>query len=331
MKAIVLQEFGGPEVLRVEEIPTPDPGPDEVRVRVAATALNRADLLERQGRYPPPGKPPQYHVPGLEISGVIDAVGDRVTQWQVGDAVMALLSSGGYAQWAVVPERMVMPIPAGLPLMEAAAIPEAFLTAFDALYARGSGRPGCSVLVHAGASGVGTAAIQLARQGRMQVITTVGSQMKAEAAYALGAHAVVNYRDGGFLPKVQEWSQGGGVDVVLDFVGQSYLADNLAALSVNGTLVLIGTLSGTVAPMDLGLILGKRLRIQGTTLRSRPIEEKIAIVQRFLKEAWPLLAEGAVRPVIDRAYPLSAIQDAHRYMASNQNVGKILVQVGAAE
>ncbi|PSR20031.1 MAG: NADPH quinone oxidoreductase [Sulfobacillus acidophilus] len=328
MKAVVLEEFGGPEVLTIREIPDPIAGPDEVRIRVSATALNRADLLERQGRYAMPGNKPRYQIPGLEVSGVVDQVGERVVAYRPGDRVMALLSGGGYAEYAVSPERLTMPVPVGIDIINAAAIPEAFLTAFDALFTQGGAGPGSRVLVHAGASGVGSAAIQLAHQFHMSVVTTVGSQIKLEAARAFGADHVVNYRHEPFADAVLDWSQGRGVDVILDLVGQSYFADNLRVLSHDGTLVVIGTLSGTATTLDLGIVLGNRLKIQGTTLRSRAVEKKMALIQRFLKEAWPLLDRGLIAPVIDSTYDLADIAEAHRYLVSNQNIGKVLVRVG---
>ncbi len=328
MKAVVLESFGGPEVLRVREVPEPQAGPDEVRIRVAATALNRADLMEREGRYPPPGKPPRFQIPGLEVSGVVDQVGERVTAFQIGDRVMALLAGGGYAQAVVSHERLTMPVPDCITLERAAALPEVFLTAFDALHEQGGAHPGWRILVHAGASGVGSAAIQLARQQGMSVMATVGSHLKLEAARAFGADRVVNYRQEKFINAVEEWTGGVGVDVVIDFIGQDYLSDNLKALAPGGTLVVVGTLSGAQASLNLGMVLAKRLRIQGTALRSRPLDLKMALVRRFLREGWGLLASGSVKPVIDRVYPLQHVAEAHAYMASNQNIGKIVITVG---
>lgn len=330
MQAVVLEKFGGPEVLGLASIPDPSAGPEEVRIRVMATALNRADLYERQGRYPPPGKAPRHQIPGLECSGIVDQVGERVTALKPGDEVMALLPGGGYAEYAVIHERLAMPVPAAISVTEAAAIPEVFLTAFDALYNQGGGAPGYRVLVHAGASGVGSAAIQMAHQLGMQVIATVGSQMKVEAARAFGANRVVNYRQESFLEAVRDWTQGEGVDLILDFIGQSYFDSNVKALAPEGTLVLIGALSGVEATINLGLIQARRLKIHGTALRSRALEKKMALVQQFHKEAGPLLASGRVKPVIDRVYPLSEIQEAHRYLESNQSIGKILIQVASS-
>ena len=327
MRAIALRQFGGPEVLAVAEVPDPEPGPEEVLIRVAAAGVNRADLLERQGLYPPPGKLPVHQIPGLEVSGTVEAIGSRVTLFAPDDRVMALLPGGGYAARTAVHERLVMPVPEQLGLVEAAAIPEAFLTAFDALYQQGGAGPGGRVLVHAGASGVGSAAIQLASQNNMLVFATVGSQLKLEACRAFGADRVAIYRHEPFLPAVRAWSGGRGVDVVLDFIGQDYLASNLQALAPDGTLVIIGTLSGASATLDMGLVLGKRLRIQGTALRSRALERKMELVQRFIREAGPLLNAGRVRPVVDRIYPLAEAAEAHRYMATNANIGKILLRM----
>lgn len=331
MKAVALTIFGGPEVLTVQEVPLPVPGPEEVRIRVRATALNRADLLEREGRYPPPGKRPTHQIPGLEVSGIVDQIGERVSMFAPGDRVMALLSGGGYAEYVVANERMTMAVPAHMELEHAAAIPEAYLTAFDSLYEQGAAYPSAGVLIHAGASGVGSAAIQLAKQANMSVITTVGSVEKANRVRALGADCVVNYHESSFVSVVKEWTHQKGVPVILDFVGQQYFEDNLRCLSPDGTIVLIGTLSGNQASIDLGLVLARRLRIQGTALRSRPLERKISLVQRFLREAWPLFQRDAIHPVIDRVYTLDQIQEAHRYMASNHNIGKIIVQVQPQE
>lgn len=327
MRAIALEKFGGPEVLVVGDVPEPVLGPDEVLIRVAAAGVNRADLLERQGHYPPPGKTPLHQILGLEVSGTVAQTGDRVTLYRPGDRVMALLPGGGYADWVAVHELLVMPVPPAVDLVAAAAIPEAFLTAFDALYQQGGAAPGAWVLVHAGASGVGSAAIQLASQNHMRVLATVGSQLKLEACRAFGAELVVIYRREPYLPAVQEWTGGRGVDVVLDFIGQDYLSTNLQALALDGTLVIIGTLSGSSAALDMGLVLGKRLRIQGTALRSRPLPRKMALVQRFWREALPLFFSGALKPVVDRVYPLSEVAAAHGYLASNGNIGKVLLRV----
>lgn len=328
MRAIVLEKFGGPEVLTVRDIPQPLAGPEEILIRIVATALNRADLAEREGRYPPPGKAPHYEIPGLEAAGVVEQVGDRVTCFRPGDRVMGLLPGGGYAEFVAIHERLAMPIPEGVPTVEAAAIPEVFLTAYDALFNQGGARPGARVLVHAGASGVGSAALQIARETGMRAMATVGSALKREAAQAFGAERVTNYREHRFLDDVGDWSHGQGVDVILDFVGQAYLPDNLKALAPGGTLVLIGALSGYDGAINLGLVQARRLKIHGTALRSRPLELKMALVQQFIDEVLWLFETGRVKPVIDRAFPLDAIQDAHRYMELNQNIGKIVIQIG---
>ncbi len=328
MRAVVLEKFGGPEVLKVQDIPRPLVGAEDILIRVVATALNRADLAEREGRYPPPGRRPQYEIPGLEAAGVVEQVGERVTSFQPGDRVMALLPGGGYAEFVAVHERLVMPVPESIPVIEAAAIPEVFLTAYDALFNQGGARPGSRVLVHAGASGVGSAALEIARETGMRAMATVGSALKAEAARAFGAERVTNYREQRFLDEVALWSHSRGVDVILDFVGQAYLHDNLKALAPGGTLVLIGALSGYEGTINLGLIQARRLKVHGTALRSRPLELKMGLVQQFIHEALWLFETGRMKPVIDRAFPLAAIQDAHRYLESNQNIGKILIQIG---
>lgn len=327
MRAVVLERYGGPEVLTIRDIPDPQVGGEQVRIRVQATALNRADIAEREGHYPPPGKPPTYEVPGLECSGVVDQVGSQVTLFKVGDPVMALLPYGGYAQYAVAHERLVMPVWAPVALVEAAAIPEVFLTAFDALFNQGGARPGYRILIHAGASGVGSAATEIAHHTGMQVITTVGSQMKVEASRAFGAHRVVNYHEEDFSKVVKSWTQSQGVDVILDFIGKDYLASNLGSLAAGGTLVLIGALSGIEGVVNLGLIQARRLRIQGTALRSRPLERKMDLVQQFIREMGPFFQTGKLKPVIDRVYPLDEVREAHQYMESNQNIGKVVLQV----
>lgn len=328
MRAVVLDQFGGPEVLRVREIPSPSAGPEEVLIKVFATALNRADLLEREGKYPPPGNPPRYQIPGLECAGEVIDVGDRVTKFKIGDRVMALLTGGGYAEYVTVHEQMAMTIPDRLGWSQAAAVPEAFLTAFDALFNKAEVSLGDRVMIHAGASGVGSAAIQLAKAVGARVLTTVGSVGKAEAVMSWGADRIVLYRSTSFLQEVKVWTRDQGVHAALDFVGQRYFSDNLMALSPGGTLVIIGTLSGTDASIDLGLLLARRLTVRGTVLRSRPVEEKMRLVQDFIRRGWPFLDNGQVKPVVDRQFSLDDAAEAHRYMATNQNIGKIVIAVG---
>ncbi|CAB1128370.1 PKS_ER domain-containing protein [Candidatus Hydrogenisulfobacillus filiaventi] len=327
MLAVVLTGQGGPEVLSLATVPDPRPGPGEIQIRVAAAGVNRADLLERAGRYPPPAPPPAYPVPGLECAGVVEAVGPGVTAWSPGDRVMALLPGGGYAQRAVVPEGMVLPVPEGVDLLAAGGIPEAFLTAFDALFHLSGAGLGDRVLIHAAASGVGTAAVQLAAAAGMRVAATVGTPAKAEAVRQLGADRVILRREETFPEAVAAWSGGEGVAAVLDFVGADYLAGNLEVLAPGGTLVIIGTLSGTRAGIDLGLLLRRRLTVRGTVLRSRRPEEKAALVTAFRRHGLPLLAAGRVRPVVDRVFPLAEAAAAHRYLEADRNTGKVVLAV----
>ena len=327
MRAIVLTEYGEPEVLRLGEAPDPEYGPEDVLVRVHATALNRADLLQRSGRYPQPGPRPSYEIPGLEFAGTVEAIGSRVTQHRSGDRVMGLLAGGGYAGLVATHERMALPVPEALSLEEAAAIPEVFLTAFDALFPQARLALGEQVLVHSGGSGVGTAAIQLARVAGARVLTTTGSDEKAARARELGAAVAINYNRDTFAEAVLRATDGHGADVILDFVGGPYLEQNLACAAPCGRIVFIGTMGGATAPINLGIIMQKRLQLYGTVLRARPIEEKIALTQAFHKHALPLLTQGAIKPVVDRIFALEDAPAAHEYMASNANFGKIVLRV----
>ncbi len=329
MRAVVLEAHGEPDVLSLREVPDPEPGPDEVLVDVVSTACNRADLLQRRGAYP---GPPLYYggqrldVPGLEFAGRVAAAGERVTAWRPGDAVMGIVGGGAYAERLVVHERQALPVPDQLGLADAGAVPEVFITAWDALVVQGGLTPGRTALVHAGASGVGTAAIQIARELGARVAVTA-SAGKLDACRALGADVAVDYRSDDFVEAAKALTGGHGVDVVLDVVGGDYLARNLDALRVGGRIVQVGVMGGPMATFPLGLLLPKRATITGTVLRARPLEEKIAITQRFGAEVLPLLADGRLRPVIDRRYPLEAVADAHRHMEANANVGKIVLDV----
>ncbi len=324
MRAVVLTEHGGPEVLTVAEVPDPTPGPDEVLVEVAATALNRADLLQRRGRYP--GPPMDHEIPGMELSGRVVDRGERVSSWTVGDPVMGIVGGGAYAEKIAVHERQLVGTPTSVDLVDAAAIPEVFITAWDALVRQGGLTSGRVALVHAGASGVGTAAIQIARAVGATVIVTA-STGKVDACRALGADLAVDYTADDFVARVKEHTEGRGVDVVLDVVGGDYLARNLDALAVGGTIVQVGVMADAMATFPLGALLPKRARLIGTVLRSRPIEEKIAVTQQFRREVLPLFDSGALAPVIDSRYPLEQIADAHRHMESNVNIGKIVVEL----
>jgi putative PIG3 family NAD(P)H quinone oxidoreductase len=322
MKAILMDEPGGPEVLYYGDAPDPQPGADELLVRVRATALNRADLLQRRGGYaPPPGASPML---GLEVAGdIVQAAGD----WQVGDRVMAVVTGGGYAEQAVVPAGMAMPIPQAFTYEQAAAIPEAFLTAYLNLFTLGRLQAGETVLIHVGASGVGTAAIQLAREAGARVFATAGTEEKCEFCRELGAKLVILYKQESFRERVLASTDSRGVDVILDFVGAPYWNDNLAALAVGGRLLLIGFLGGTKGELDLGLILPKSLTISGTTLRRMPLPQKIALTKAVAEFVLPRFERDQLRPVIDRVYSLQEAAIAHRYMATNTNIGKIILRV----
>lgn len=329
MLAIVLEEHGGPEVLRPRTIPRPEPTPDEVLVRIHATAVNRADLLQRLGRYPQPGPRPEHEVPGLEFAGVVERVGERAASLaRPGERVMGLLSGGGYAQYVATHPRMLLPIPDDFSFEEAAAVPEVFLTAFDALFLQGGLAAGHAVLVHAGGSGVGTAATQLARAAGATVVTTVGSREKAERSLLLGAARAIVRGEEDWAEAAREATGGRGVDLVLELVGAPNIEPDLRALAVGGRVIVIGTMAGAQADLPLGLLMGRRARLVGTLLRARSIEEKIALNQAFLAHGWPLLASGAVRPVVDRVLPLEEAAEAHRHMEANRNFGKVVLRVG---
>jgi putative PIG3 family NAD(P)H quinone oxidoreductase len=325
MKAVVLREHGGPEVLEIIELPSPIFGAEEILVSVAATALNRADLLQRMGLYPNPF-PQGPEIPGLEFAGTVTAVGERVTAWKVGDKVMGIVSGGAYAQELVLHERQAMAVPAGMSLHDAAAIPEVFITAWDALVVQGGLTSGRWALVHAGASGVGTAAIQICTAIGARIIVTCSSG-KVQSCKDLGADVVVDYTSQDFVEQVQHATNGTGADVVLDVIGGDYVERNVAALAVKGRIIQVGVMAGKPVPFNVGALLAKRATITGTVLRARPLEEKIAITQRFIAEMLPLFDTGAMVPVIDSRYELADIAKAHAHMASNANVGKIIIDI----
>jgi NADPH:quinone reductase len=324
MQAIVMSQSGDPEVLQLREVPTPEPAADQIRVRVRATALNRADLLQRKGGYPAPFGASE-EILGLEFAGEVDSVGPLVEKLRPGDRVFGIVGGGSYAEYLLTTERMAVPIPANLDWIEAAAIPEVFMTAHDALFTQAGFVPGERVLVHAVGSGVGTAAVQLIRATGGTSFGTARSAEKLAAARELGLDVALS---------AEGWAQalaraaGAGVHVILDFVGSPYLADNLNALTVRGRLLLIGLMGGAKAEIDLGLLLRKRLHVVGTVLRARPLEEKIAVTQAFARQVVPLLERGSVRPIVDRVFDLKDAAEAHRYMEANANFGKIVLRVG---
>ncbi len=321
MRAVVATTPGGPEALEVVSRPDPTPGPGEVVVDVVASALNRADILQRMGFYPPP--PGVTDVLGLECSGVISAVGDDVA-WQIGGEVCALLSGGGYADKVLVPSGQVMPVPAGLSLVEAAALPEVTCTVWSNVFMVAGLRPEETLLVHGGSSGIGTMAIQLAKAAGASVATTAGSAAKLEFCTSLGADIAINYREQDFVEVMRAH---GGADVILDNMGAAYLARNVAALAPQGRLTIIGMQGGTKAELDIAALLVKRAAVIATSLRARPTADKAAICAAVVEHVWPLVEAGAVKPIVHQVFPLEAVAEAHRLMESSDHVGKILLQV----
>ncbi len=322
MRAVVLHSYGGPEVLTIEEVADPIPGPDEVLVQVAATALNRADLLQRMGLYPDPRRM-QPEIPGLEFAGTVVGRGERATMWQMGDRVMGIEAGGAYAEKICTHERQLMAVPAALSLEEAAAIPEVFLTAWDALVVQGGLTSGRWALVHAGASGVGTASIQIAKAIGARIAVTC-SAGKAELCRSLGADLVIDRSPNDWSSQVST-AVPGGFDTILDVVGGEEIDRNLQAVAQRGTIVQVGLMGGGSVPVNVGLLMGKRAHWIGTTLRARPIEEKVALTRRFAAEVLPLFEDGRLRPVIDCRFPLEEIAAAHELMAANANAGKIVI------
>ena len=325
MRAVTLPSYGGPEVLTIADVPDPVAGPGEVLIEVAATAVNRADLQQRQGFYhPPPGASPY---PGLECSGTIRALGAGVAGWSVGDEVCALLSGGGYAEQVTVPVGQLLPLPGGVSLVEAAALPEVACTVWSNVFQLAALRPGEVLLVHGGTSGIGTHAIQLAKRFGARVLCTVGSAAKATRAEELGAEKALLYKEVDFVEQVRALTDGRGADVVLDNMGAAYLSRNVNVLATGGRLVVIGLQGGGKAELDLGALLVKRAAVHATSLRSRPAEQKAAIVAAVLAGVWPAVEAGEVRPVVDRVLPLERVADAHRLLEASSHIGKVLLQV----
>ena len=324
MRAVVLEEKGGPEVLLLRDVPDPRPGPEEVLIEVVSTAVNRADLLQRMGLYP--GPPAEHEIPGLEFAGRVVDVGERVTERSVGDAVMGVTNGGGYAEMLALHERQTMLVPDELALSDAGAFPEVFITAWDALVRQGGLTAGRWALVHAGASGVGTAAIQIAKLVGARIAVTA-SAGKHDVCRSLGADVVIDYAAEDFVEAVRTATAGDGVDVVLDVIGGEYLARNVQSVRIGGRIIQVGVMAGGPQPFDVGSLLMKRATVTGTTLRSRPIEEKIAITREFAAQMLPAVAAGTLTPVIDSRYPLSAVAAAHERMAANANAGKLALDV----
>jgi putative PIG3 family NAD(P)H quinone oxidoreductase len=324
MLAIEIAHPGGPEVLRPVNRQTPAPSAGEVLVRVDGAGVNRPDILQRLGKYPPP--PGASDIPGLEIAGIVAAVGPNATRWKVGDAVCALVAGGGYADHCVAPELQCLPVPSSLDTTRAAAIPETFFTVWTNLFQRARLQSGEAVLIHGGSSGIGTTAIQLARTAGATVFTTAGSAEKCAACEALGARAI-NYRTDDFVQKVHAFTSGRGVDVVLDIIGGDYLERNIECLAIDGRLVQIGLLGGARSAIDLGRLMRKRLTLTGSTLRIRSVAEKGAIARELETHVWPLLTAGKVAPVIHATLPLTHAADAHRMLEAGEVIGKLVLTV----
>lgn len=323
MYAITLPSYGGPEVLTRAEVPDPEPAAGEVIIDVAATAVNRADSMQRQGSYPPPPGASPY--PGLECSGTIGRLSEGVTGWRLGDRVCALLAGGGYAERVAVPAGQVLPVPAGLDLVTAAALPEVACTVWSNVVRLGSLRAGETLLVHGGGSGIGTFAVQLGRALGARVAVTVGSAHRGERCRALGAEIVIRYRDEDFVPRLRAETDRHGADVILDIMGGSYLARNVELLAADGRLLVIGLQGGRTAELDLGALLMKRASVYATSLRARPPEQKASIVAGVRREVWPLIEAGRIRPIVDRVLPLASAAEAHRVLDAGEHFGKVVL------
>ncbi|MFE0347249.1 NAD(P)H-quinone oxidoreductase [Streptomyces griseoluteus] len=323
MHAITISEPGGPENLTWTEVPDPVPGEGEVLVEVVASAVNRADIMQRQGYYDPPPGAPAY--PGLECSGRIAALGPGVSGWSVGDEVCALLAGGGYAQKVVVPAGQLLPVPEGIDLKQAAALPEVACTVWSNVFMLAHLRPGELLLVHGGSSGIGTMAIQLAKAIGARVAVTAGTKEKLDFCAELGADILINYRDQDFVAEIERATDGKGADVILDNMGAKYLGRNVETLAVNGRLMIIGMQGGTKGELNIGLLLGKRGAVSATSLRARPLSEKAAIVAAVREHVWPLIASGVVRPVVDREVPMTDAAEGHRVVEDSGHIGKVLL------
>ncbi len=325
MKAVTITDFGGPENLRIADVPEPNMTENQIMIDVHATALNRADLLQRRGKYPPP--PGESDILGLECAGIVSTCGAAVTRVKPGDRVMALLAGGGYAERVVIDARMAIPIPESLSFIEGAAIPEAFLTAREALFGLGDLRAQDSVLIHAAAGGVGSAAVQLAKVQGAVIFGTAGSDEKLTFVESLGAKSIINYKTADFAAVIREQTDGVGVQVILDFIGASYWEQHSKCLAIGGRCIVIGVMGGTHTSVDFGQLLFRRHQILGLVMRTRPLIDKIAMTQRFIRESLPLMRSGHLKPVIDQVYNLDQVREAHQRMESNANIGKIILKV----
>jgi NADPH2:quinone reductase len=324
MKYIKIKEHGGPEVLKLDSMPIPEPGPGEVLIRVAAAGVNRPDVMQRKGLYPPP--PGATDVPGLEVSGTVLSTGENVTEPAVGNEVCALVVSGGYAEYCLAAASLCLPIPEGISLGDAAGIPETFFTVWTNVFERAQLKSGESILVHGGSSGIGTTAIQLGKAFGTTVYTTAGTTGKCEFCEKLGADAAFNYREQDFSEEIINLTEGKGVDVILDMVGGPYFPKNIGLLAVEGRLVQIALMQGSKAEVDFLALLLKRVTLTGSTLRPRSVEQKTEIAQALRENVWPLLESRAVRPIIHQTFPLEKAAEAHSLMESSTHIGKILLK-----
>ncbi len=325
MKAVTIPTPGDADALVLADVPTPEPEPGEVRIRVAAAGVNRADVMQRMGHYPPPPGAPAY--PGLEVSGTVDALGDGVTTVAVGDEVCALLAGGGYAEFVCVAASQVLPVPSGVGLVDAAALPEVTATVWSNVFLTANLQPGEVFLVHGGSSGIGTMATQLAREAGATVAVTAGSAEKLEVCRSLGATILVNYRDEDFVETVRAATDGHGADVVLDNMGAKYLPRNVDVLATSGRLVVIGLQGGRKGELDLGKLLAKRGAVFATSLRASPLAEKATIIAAVRDHVWPLVESGRVRPIVHARLPLAEAAQAHRLMEGSTHIGKILLTI----
>lgn len=327
MRAVEISQFGAPDVLKVVERPDPFPAPDEILIDVHAAGVNRPDVIQRYGKYPPP--PGASDIPGLEVAGVVAALGSDVTGWSIGDPVCALVAGGGYAERAAVPHEQCLPIPKGLTAIQAAGIPETFFTVWTNVFQRGKLQAGETILIHGGTSGIGTTAIQLAKAFGAQVLATAGSDDKCEAMRALGAAHAFNYKTQDWVEEGKRVTGGHGVHLILDIVGGDYIARNLDLLAIEGRLVQIAFLKSAKAEIDFSMLMRKRLTMTGSTLRPRTPAEKGVIARELHEHVWPLLESGAVAPVIHKVFPLAEAAAAHRLMEESTHIGKIILAVRA--
>jgi len=324
MKAVVITQPGAPEVLQIQDRPRPVPLSHEVLIKVAAAGINRPDVFQRKGNYPPPPSAPQ-DIPGLEIAGTIEAVGDNVTQWQPGDRVCALVIGGGYAEYCTAPEGSCLRVPDNLTLVEAASLPETFFTVWSNVFDRGHLKPGESLLVHGGSSGIGVTAIQIAKALGSTVYVTAGSEAKCHFCEQLGANKAINYKQENFAEAIAQLTEGQGVDVILDMIGGDYTPDNLKALTNEGRLVMINSMNGKDVQVDLSAVMRKRLNITGSMLRSRDVAFKAAIAKQLKEHVWPLLSDGQIKPIVHQVFPASEAAQAHELMESSEHIGKIVL------